>query len=1014
MTRSPERVPPAPIRLRVDARDASAERADRHILVAVSERPRLSWTVPLAHDGQEQIAFELRLDDKVFTGSGADPWMILPMSVESNAVYNWSVRVLNELGAWSLWSDRAQFETGPFVFGDWSSDWISVLPLSTIVRDFSLGGGLTRARLHLTGQGLVRATVNGTAVNADSSDPSRTDIVRALYRTYDVTDLLLAGSNSLALTAAHGEWARTGLDPRMLAEIVVTLADGSQLVAGTGEGMSARSSEVERELPFYLERHDATAVGGPVATPRRLDAKAKPSSPAEPPSAVGPDPSPPICVVSTHAGGESSVVDGDRVFALSTNIAGRSRIVLESPVPRGALIRVIHGEHLGDDGRVDTTNLTMPFDHGRERQVVEYVATGEPGQILEPWFCYHGFAFVQVSGVPAGALISVEARALHSDLQVVSHFETNDPVVDRVVTVARRTLLNNVHGIPEDCPTREQSGWTGDTASVADFEFSSFDMESFFAKWLGDLRTSQRPDGSIPGIAPDIREGEVPSDPVWGAAVQRVLLGHWLTYGDARVVAENIGMLRAWADFQLSCIDDDGVIGRAPISYGHDWLALDQTPPRVLQTGATMDSLAALAELERDVGDRDAAAQRNIQLEELRAAAIRTFVDPERHSVGNGSQASLATAIWAGWLDGDDRAVALDRVENDVRSRGNRLSAGFAATRTAVRALAEHGRSQVVFDMLKQPEEPGIGAMLHHGPGTMWENWWIDPLNTGTGSLDHIGLGGPFAGWAEQFLAGIRSTGPGFSTFDFAPRFVRGVDALDYRIDTVRGSIIAGYTRVGTTVELSLTVPVGSEARVTLPDVSAAAGAGTHAFTVEWFTGHAEDVVENAPWVAPSQMSRSSDVMEQSHWLERGSLSVVGGSIEEIHEGLRCMPVPHAQVQGPVLCLEGRAPVLRFAFDEPLDLRSDRFAYAELDACTGNTAEPQQMRITLDSSDGTSVVGVGHFWPAGWNRVAVDIDEWPGRDSVTAIEVTLDFATTTEPVTFTLGGVGSSPFTRTW
>jgi alpha-L-rhamnosidase len=242
-------------------------------------------------------------------------------------------------------------------------------------------------------------------------------------------------------------------------------------------------------------------------------------------------------------------------------------------------------------------------------------------------------------------------------------------------------------------------------------------METFFAKWLGDLRRSQRPDGSIPGIAPDLREEEVPSDPVWGAAVQRVLLGHWLTYGDTRVVEDNIGMLRAWVDFQLSCADGDGVIGLAPISYGHDWLALDQTPPRLLQTAATMDSLAALAELESAVGNHETAEFRLVQREGLREAAVRTFVEEERGSVGNGSQASLAIAVWAGWLTGDAVDRALDRLEADVRARGNRLSAGFAATRTVVRTLAENGRSQVIFDMLRGPRSPQSARCSTMDPG---------------------------------------------------------------------------------------------------------------------------------------------------------------------------------------------------------------------------------------------------------------------------------------------------------
>src|SRR5690606_33955342 len=121
------------------------------------------------------------------------------------------------------------------------------------------------ARVHLTAQGLVRAFVNGVAVNPESSDPSRTDRARALYRSYDVTDLLQTGgdavaTNALDLAVASGEWARTGLDPRVLAEVVVRLADGHLLRVGTGEGMLSAAGPVTVEEPFYRERYEPSSA----------------------------------------------------------------------------------------------------------------------------------------------------------------------------------------------------------------------------------------------------------------------------------------------------------------------------------------------------------------------------------------------------------------------------------------------------------------------------------------------------------------------------------------------------------------------------------------------------------------------------------------------------------------------------------------------------------------------------------------------------------------------------------
>ncbi len=1003
----------APVRLRVDGSPAPPAWADRHIAVA-SALPRLSWTVPLVRAGQQQSASELRtswLSDTLLA-TQAEPWVVLEESLEPHGVFTWSVRVQDELGEWSPWSAANTFETGPLVFADWHAQWVSVTACTTAHLVVQVPGEVTRARLHVTAQGLVRADLNGHAVNADSSDPSRTDYSRALYRSFDVTDLVGAGSNDLGLTLARGEWERTGLDPRVLAEVVIDTLDGDRIFAGTVERMTARESEVREEIPFYLERHDSTAAMGAAPAPVVLAASAAPSDPSEPPVNVLPDPSPPVRTVSVR----EAAACGPEVFAVGDNIAGRSRIILRSAVPRGLTVRVIHGEGLDDSGNVDTTNLTMPFDHGRDRQVVEYVTSGEVGQLLEPWFCYHGFAYLQVVGLPPTASIEVSVLPLHSDLQTVSTLTTDEPVIERLITVGRRTLLNNVHGIPEDCPTREQSGWTGDTSSSADFEFSSFDMESFFRKWLSDLRTSQQPDGSIPAIAPDLSFPRVPSDPVWGGVVHRVLLGHWMTYADRRVLSENIGMLRRWVDFQLSCIDSDSVIGLAPISYGHDWLALTQTPPRLLHTAGTLESLRALIALEVALGESSADDRRE-QLETLRLAAIRRFVDPATGQVANGTQASLALAIGAGWLD--DIAGAGELIERDVRARGARVSSGFAATRHVVGALAATDRSQVIMDALLQPLQPGIGAMLRDGPGTLWENWWIDPANTGTGSLDHLGLGAPFAGWAEDYLAGVTVVAAGFEKFRVQPAFVRQVTRLDYERATVRGTVGVSYRRDGTQVALTVTVPVGCEAEIVLPEQRLrTVGSGLHRFDGEWAPEPELPPVDPGEWHAPSRMQESGDVAGGGAWLASaiaaGRLTSLGGALVVSEAGLRCMPVPHGQVPGPTVKVTGSEPQVRLDCAAPVDLTAATFVYAEVDTCASGPAAAVILQLDVFGADGSSVRSSGPVWPAGWNRIAADLGEWAGRSAVIAVEVSVQFDPADSVASFELGSVGVSPRRRTW
>lgn len=977
---------------------------------------------------------------------------VIDRALRPHSAYAWRVRVADQSGQWSQWADSS-FETGPFEYSDWHAQWLSVPHLARIATPFHIAHPVAKARLYLTGQGIVRASVNTTTVNADRMDPTRTDFVRALFRTYDVTEWLSLGENVLDFVCGLGEWARTGRSPRLLAELMVWHEDGSISRIAPGAASAVEPAEVTIDEPFYLERHDAgmlsplsqspgahpahsPVVHSPVVhSPVVLQAAMLPESPATPPRAISADPTPRLRAVETFVPTEIGRSPLTRLFDVGVNIAGRSTITLLNGVPEGTIIQVQHGEHVGADGHIDTTNLTMPYDHGRERQLVEYVARGVPGERHEPWFAYFGFRYLEIRGLPEQAEVTVGAYSMHTDLVTSGFVSTDSQVIDKLLTAARRTLLNNVHGVPEDCPTREQAAWTGDTGSVAEYELAAFDSANFLDKWIADLETSQQSDGQLPAIAPDLHATRMPSDPVWGSALHRMLLGHLLHYGDLRLVRRALPTLRRWADFQLSCVDEAGVVSGSPISYGHDWLALEQTPPPIHHTAGVIDCLVALAELEDAVGESDAAGRHRLTADVLRASARRVFFDAATGTFGNGSQGSYAVAIEAGILTGQEAEDAGERLVELIRARGNRVSSGFATTRSIVRALTMHGRSQVVYDILMQSAEPGVGAMLTTGPGTFWECWWIDPTNTGTGSLNHVGLGGPFAAWVWEGLAGLRPTAPGYAKFRVEPQFVDGVTRLELRTETVRGEIAITYSRSPSKAHLEITVPPGSEGTLAIAGrADAVLRPGSHVIDVEtqgirsW----------TAPPLAPPPSSRapiSTDVVGSRALLDESEVlpGRANPTLEEL-QILRCMPVPHEQPDHSVLKVLTRAedesesaPTVLLRLRTPIPVAGTSFVYALIDQCMAGPEEATSPLLVLHLSNGETHASSSKGWPAGWNRVAVDTAGIADEVDVIAVEVGLEYgagiannALALYPhaqgnaLGFHLAEVGFSTRSRTW
>ncbi|MEV0844780.1 family 78 glycoside hydrolase catalytic domain [Streptomyces sp. NPDC049954] len=855
---------PAPVALRAQDQSPPSGEPGRSRPVLDSATPALSWVVPLVRGGQAQRAHQVRvwrapaaegaeLSRPEDLAPGALLWdsgeveggrcVYVPWAGPALAPLDrvlWAVRVRDERGELSGWSRPAVLETGPLAPADWSAHWIEVPARSAARHSFPLSGDVARARLYLTAQGLVRAHVNGVPVNPDSCDPSRTERTTALYRAYDVTDLLRAGENVLTLVAGTGRRMDQEAPPRLLAELVVTGADGATHRVGTGAGWTLGPSPVVAEENFYLEHHDGAFPGGWDTAPGGEAAQVL-GTPGAPDEAEGvpqlprvlPDPGPALRVVREREAVElSRPAPGVRVYDVGENLAGRSVLTLRG-VPAGTVIEAVHGELLEADGTVCTTNIRLPFDTERERQVFRYTANGTDGERGGVWFAFHGFRYVEVRGLPQTAEVTVTGRALHTDAPRTGAVSSDEPLVERLVDAAVRTQWNNLHALPEDCPTREQQGWTGDASVSAAAAVAHLDMAGAYRKWLRDLAEGRRPDGAVPGIVPQLEESPQPCDPVWGSAYNVIVREHYLRYGDPEVVREHLVPLREWADHQLGLVGADGLVTEAELSYGFDWLALRQTPPVLLQTAAVIGSLRDLADLERAVGEDALAALRTEQADALVAAARRFLRDPGTGRWAGGTQASAATALMAGLAaDAEEEAALLGELATAVRAEGHRVTSGFSATQSVVRALAggparpgaavdrwRAGDGAALLGALRQPEQPGIGAMFTQGPGTLWECWWIDAENTGTGSLDHIGMGAPFAEWVWRRLVGIEPdlAGPGFARFTVAPRPVAGLGRVRGEVETVRGTVVSGWRRVGAGVELSVTVPVGAQALIRVP-----------------------------------------------------------------------------------------------------------------------------------------------------------------------------------------------------
>jgi alpha-L-rhamnosidase len=1001
--------------------------------VALTSRPALSWVVPLVRSGQRQDGYRIRArrrdDDRILWDSGdvasnqnSDViWAGEPLA--GNDAVRWQVLTLDEQGTASPWSEPAEFVVPPLSADDWAGEWISVAPGHAAVVDVALRSRVRSAVLHFAAQGLVRVELDGRCVNAGARDPSDTALRRVVSRSYDVTAHLVGDAvHELALIGARGHLHNVIDRVRMLAELRITYDDGSEQVIATSAAWRELPTTLVREEPFYVETHDAREPargrGELVRSGETIDAVGQ----ATVPDLIEPDAGPPLRTVRIVEGAVLSSSPDVVVVDLGENIAGRSTVRVRGTVS-GQRITVHHGELL-HDGRVSTLNISLPDDRDRERQVVDWTCGDTGHEQIEPWFAVHGFRYLEVRGLGAAHLESVTAAVVHSDAEQTGTFATSDPLLDRLVEVARQTQLNNTHSHPEDCPTREQAGWTGDAAAAAEAALCHLDMAGVYRNWLADVALDQDPDGGVLGVSPFLLgpEHKQPADPVWGAALTEVPLQYWLATGDPVLIRRLLPAMRRWADYQVA-VAPEGLVTEAAISYGADWLALEQTPPVILQTAAAERSLRTLARLEAALGDRDAASTRERQADVLRSAARTHLWDESTATWANGSQASLGVALAAGWVESDEEDAVAARLRDAMAASDGRLRSGYAGTQPLVRALGSiPGGDALLLATVHEPSEPGVGAMLATGPGTFWETWWYEEPTVGIASLDHIGLVAPIAAWAWQAIGGIAPIEPGYRIFSVDPR-PGAVSSAAVTRWTPRGLIEVRWVVNGGSIELTVAVPVGSNA--VLPD-GRTLGSGTH-----------EVVLGLGPELPPAPAA-TSPRHPSRWWLGHGedSAAWTGDGVRTTPDAQRwvCSPVFHEPLDPPIRevvfeSLEvGAAKAIRLELAESF-IPAGGYVHAMFDMDTGTLPGQEVVPfIAVLGARGSVRRGTTRWLPIAWNRVAVDLEDWPVGEPIVGLDLGVEwtgrFDTARGPrsevpdavrdFAIRVGDVGATPGRRTW
>jgi alpha-L-rhamnosidase len=762
------------------------------------------------------------------------------------------------------WAQKKGPEETP-VLNPWIPDSVKELR-----KTFDAGGAVKSARLYATALGTYEMFLNGHRIGNEMTQPADKDSSagarwmapgwtdyreRVLYQTYDVTDLLKSGTNEMDALLAPG-WYSTPLEwlqqpnnygdtpPALRGQLRIEHEDGRVEWVVTDQSWKADTSyilhselydgetqDLRGRLAVPTPRDDAAMNGAQASAdgvadwrqveiihPKEISIEAQ-AFPAirtekEMPALKMTEPKP-----------------GVYIYDLGQNLAGVEKLKVSGAA--GTDVQVRLGEVLNPDGTLSTENLrtAKATDH--------FVLNGNGTEELVPQFTFHGFRFIEVSGLKSAPAVSdVSALVLHTDFPFTADLKTGSEMINKLWSNIIWGERSNFVGLPTDCPQRdERLGWMADAQVFWRAASYNADLASFTRKFAADARGTQIGTPYYGIIAPGTARQAPGVAAAWSDAGVIIPWTSWLQSGDTQVIDENWQAMRKYVD-AIDARNPDGVWHNdSGIPFG-DWLSLE---------GRTQEDLVATAYWAYDVNMMRQMAHATGRAEEedhyskleekIRNAFQKKYVkagayipgadyspspfgdidNPNAKPKGGDTQTGYVLGLHMDMVPEDLRGAAAGRLVRKIEENHGLLGTGFVGTPYLLQELTKTGHAKLAYNLLLSTGMPSWGYQVEHGATTTWERWnanlkMDDPQMN---SFNHYAYGA-VADWIYRYAAGVDATpmDAGFHTVVLHPVFDARLSPLEFAYKSSYGEIKSDWTVKGNAIEWNVTLPANTTGKL--------------------------------------------------------------------------------------------------------------------------------------------------------------------------------------------------------
>lgn len=715
------------------------------------------------------------------------------------------------------------------------------IPASPLLRKtFTTSKKVKQATLYASALGLYEMYINGKKVGNQVLAPEWTDYhKRVQYQTYDVTPYLITGANVIGAMLADGWYAGAifshpdrgsyGFDRRLIGQLEIVFEDGTRSqVLTDGSWKMLKNGPVQSASIFDGEHFNAKLLPEDWLKADFDDSRWKAVTVDKTITiTLSSQLNEPIKIIEEIKPIKiSKVGDNTYIFDLGQNIAGWANLKLNyNP---GGPITFRHGEVLDDDGKLYVANL-------RGAKQIDVYTPGSDNFIhYEPRFTYHGFRFVEISGLTRKPeLTDVVGKVVASASPLAGSFESSSKDLNKLWENILRTQRGNMHSVPTDCPQRdERAGWMGDAQVFAQTSIYNLDMSAFFTKWVRDIRDSQRPEGRFPDYSPQVGEwNNFYNSPGWGDAGILVPWRMYENYGDKEILSVHYEAMKRYIRY-ITQTNPDLLWKNARGNMYGDWLngntIISKDYPQeggkvaddIYSTAFYAHSARTVAKVSKLLGQEKDYPFFDSLATAIRSRFIETYVSPDGKIQGN-TQAGYAIALDFDLVPDNLKKQAADNMVQAIKDYDYRISTGIQTTIRMMNQLTEFGYQDLAYKLIESRRFPSWIYSIDQGATTIWERWdgYVKERgfqNVGMNSFNHYAIGA-VGEWMYRSILGINAGSPGYEHFVIKPVVGGSLNWAKGSYDSIAGKISVDWKSNQNDFRLSVQIPANTTATVYLP-----------------------------------------------------------------------------------------------------------------------------------------------------------------------------------------------------